>query len=99
MKRTRYEFGTAEADFQPGRASVDEVSPMEDPLALSDPLWGIYGDCRYLTDWSKRTDERLDALSADMYDLADRMNQLIVILALWFILTVAALGALIIVDL
>lgn len=96
--KAKYLSGTTDTDFQSGRATVDESPLEQDPFGLQDPLWGIYGDARYLADWSQKTDERFDALNANIYDLAERFNQLIIILALWFILTVSALAALIIVD-
>lgn len=96
-KRTRYDAGLAIMDPPEPEQPEHEPALTTDPFNTEDLLWGTYGYTTFLaTQWAQRTDEKLDSIAADIYDQADRINQLIIVLGVWFLITLAAMGGLLV---
>lgn len=102
-RRKRHVSGSRQSrDFAPGRAAVtepaDEPQPAlvaDAPYTESDLIWHVYGCAQWTVgEWAPRVDERLDAMNADLYDLGDRVNQLIIMTCVGILVIVVGVGAL-----
>lgn len=108
-RRKRYLSGSSERAYVAGRAPVGASAAEPDPPALvaaDEPLrpddlsWGTWEYMRWLVnDWTLTADERLDAVSADVYDLGDRINQLIIMMCVGMLVLVTGVGTLLLLAL
>lgn len=99
VKRRRKRFRTGRA--APVQATESTERPEQPALvadatySADDLTWGIWGYAQWLVnDWTLQADQRLDAMNADLYDLGDRVNQLIIMLCVGLIGIGVGVGAL-----
>lgn len=83
-------------EFLAGRATVHSDAPDETDYGRASVTEGGRSMTSWLVwDWSRATDERLEGISADVYDLADRVHYLNITVMVAFLVIVLALSALV----
>ena len=90
MKETRFEHGRAHVE-----STVDdaELSALIHDGGRGAVLSGAASLSEWLVwDWTRQTDERLDALAADVYDVAEQAHRLATLVVAAFLIFAVALS-------
>ena len=96
-KPIMYPVGRATVADSAELADLEQPPPIDPPLTVSDACFQCWRLTDYLAnDWSRTTDQRLDAIAADTFDLADRVNQSLIIVVAAFLIIAVGLAAMLI---
>jgi len=92
-RNKRYVSVRTDPGYTGGVVPMADAEPEQPALTADAPYRGYL---QWLAnDWTIATDERLETMNADLYDLGDRMNQLIIMVCTGMIVIIVGVAALI----